>query len=153
MSLIISTGTNLGDRKKNLTVAKQELEKYFDLIASSSIVESAAVDYLNQPDFLNQVLEFKIPQMSPKQTLKQILCIEKSLGRIRDISKGPRIIDIDIIFWGTESININSLTIPHPSWAERSFIAIPLKDLPFHTTISEYFRVPTEFNNTCYPYS
>ena len=148
MSLILATGSNLNDREENLRQAKIELSKYFSFIAESSIFTSPAVDYLNQPDFLNQVLEFKLPtNKSPEEVMQKLLEIETSLGRKRDIPKGPRTIDIDIIFWQLKEHNSQTVTIPHPSWQDRSFVVLPLHDLPFFSQIQKHYIIPNKFNN------
>lgn len=145
MSLIIATGSNLGNKLEQLELAKKRLMKFYELIAQSEVFESEAVDYLDQPDFYNQVLEFKLPDEDPVLTLKKLLQIEKEFGRVRDIDKGPRTIDIDIIFWGTEHISQPGLTVPHPSWDQRSFVVRPLQQLPFFKTLEKCFKIPTEF--------
>lgn len=152
MSLIIATGSNIGDSKSNLQEARAELEKHFTLIAQSRIYTSAAVDYLNQPDFFNQVLEFQIPkQYAPEDVMDLLLKIELSMGRKRDISKGPRTIDIDMIFWGLTEINTPLLTVPHPRWSQRSFIVYPLQELPFFKTIEKCFTIPKSFDVEALP--
>lgn len=151
MSLILATGTNLGNKKENLELVKEVLSKDFELVAQSQIFESAAVEYLNQPNFYNQVLEFKLPKLSPIKVLNLILETEKNLGRVRDIDKGPRIIDIDIIFWGLENIKEPGLTVPHPSWHERSFVVRPLQQLPFFKTLEKCFKIPNAFNVEALP--
>lgn len=145
MSLIIATGSNIGNKLENLKNIKEILKSKFNLIANSDVFESEAVDYFDQPDFYNQLLEFKIPRETPLITLRKILSIEKDFGRLRDIDKGPRIIDIDIIFWGTQEINEPGLTVPHPSWSERSFVVRPLQQLPFFQTLEKCFKIPNEF--------
>jgi 2-amino-4-hydroxy-6-hydroxymethyldihydropteridine diphosphokinase len=146
MSLIIATGSNLGDRLSNLNFAKEKLTEHFELIACSEIFESIAVDYLNQPDFYNQVLEFQLPKnKSPQQTLELLLAIETGFGRVRTIDKGPRTIDIDIIFWGLENIVADNLCVPHKSWQERSFVVRPLQQLPFFQTLQKCFKIPRNF--------
>lgn len=148
MSLILATGSNLGDKKSNLELAKIELSKKFSLIAESNIYCSPAVDYLNQPDFYNQVLEFNIPTQSPDEVMQSLLDIEQGLGRRRNIPKGPRIIDIDIIFWGLEKHSTEMVIIPHPAWNQRSFVVNPLQQLPFFHEIKKHFIIPSEFNNS-----
>ena len=148
MSLILGTGSNLGDKKENLKLAKKELSKKFEFIAESEIYCSPAVDYLNQPDFYNQMLEFEIPNQSPDDIMKIILDIEQGLGRRRNIPKGPRIIDIDIIFWGVETHRTNDVIIPHPSWDQRSFVVNPLQQLPFFQVLKNHFIIPSTFNNS-----
>ena len=151
MSLILATGSNLGDKGEHLQQALEELSIHFKFIASSDVYKSAAVDYVNQPDFLNQVLEFELPNLSPRETIKLILEIEKKLGRVRNIDKGPRTVDIDIIFWNTKKINEPDLIIPHPRWQDRSFVVLPLQQLPFFKTIQKTFIIPSTFNNSAEP--
>lgn len=146
MSLIIATGSNIGDSLQNLEEAKTILSQKFELIAASRVYVSKAVEYENQPDFFNQVLEFRIPALSPHQVMTELLFIEKTLGRNRNIPKGPRTLDLDIIFWGLEQINSEHLTIPHPRWSERSFVVKPLQELPFFQTIEKCFTIPRSFN-------
>ena len=148
MSLILATGTNLGNKAENLTYAFKILSHEFEFIAASKIYTSKAIEYLNQPDFYNQVLEFKIPNQSPQKTIVRILEIEKELGRNREIPKGPRIIDIDIIFWDLESVDEENLTIPHPEWYKRSFVLEPLKELPYFQIIKNHFIIPSDLDNS-----
>jgi 2-amino-4-hydroxy-6-hydroxymethyldihydropteridine diphosphokinase len=151
MSLIISLGSNLGDKLQNINNAKVELQKTFDLVEESSVFTSEAVDYLDQPSFFNQVLRFKLPDLTPMEALLTALEIERSLGRIRDIPKGPRTIDIDILFWGLETINFPNLVIPHPRLFERSFIVLPLKELDYINTLQQKFTFPSTFCNDAFP--
>ena len=153
MSLILATGSNIGDRLTNLSTAKRILSAKYKFIAQSNVYTSAAIEYSNQPDFLNQVLEFEIPKLNPRTVMQSILLIEKELGRIRDIPKGPRIIDIDIIFWGLCSIDEKILTVPHPAWDKRSFVVKPLSELPFFSTIQSNFNIPTTFDIEALPFS
>ena len=151
MSLIIATGSNIGDSLRILSAAKEELARHFDLLAESRIYISAAVEYLNQPDFYNQVLEFKIPAASPWEVMKKLLEIEKDFGRNRDIPKGPRTLDLDILFWNLESMTTPELTLPHPRWSERSFVVKPLQELPFFQTVQKCFTIPESFKVDAFP--
>ncbi|MBT4792616.1 MAG: 2-amino-4-hydroxy-6-hydroxymethyldihydropteridine diphosphokinase [Halobacteriovoraceae bacterium] len=150
MSLIIATGSNLGDSYKNLNKGLHELSQHFRLIAKSNIYTSSAVEYENQPDFYNQVLEFEIPKLAPAAVMDLLLNIEEKLGRVRDIPKGPRTIDIDIIFWGLSHVNQENLTIPHPAWNQRSFVIYPLQELPFFQTIKNHFDISSSLDNEAY---
>ena len=125
MSLIIATGSNLGDKKSNLQNAKKYLSHFFKLIDESQVYQSEAVDYTNQPFFFNQVLEFQEPRQGPQEVMRQLLSIEKLMGRRRDIPKGPRIIDLDLIFFGNQKFNSANVTLPHPRWDKRDFVYIP----------------------------
>lgn len=151
MSLIIATGSNLADPIANLALARDHLSSQFTLIAESRIYKSAAVDYEAQPDFFNQVLEFEIPNMTPDEAMLWLLSEEKTMGRIRDVLRGPRTIDMDIILWGLETHHTKYVTIPHPRWLERSFVIRPLQDLPFFKTIEKCFTIPRSFKIEAYP--
>jgi len=153
MSLFIATGSNQGDRRKNLLTAIDNLSKIFHLIAASRIYESPAVDFLNQPDFYNQVLEFKVPTSSPSAVMTILLEIEKEMGRNREIPKGPRIIDLDILFWDLEEITTDNVIIPHPRLFERSFVVLPLSELPGFLQLKKKFSFPPQFDNTATPLS
>ncbi len=151
-SLIIGIGSNLGDKLINLKKAKEELSKKFNFIAESTIYESKPVDYIKQPFFYNQAIEFTLESnIGPLKVLDTISKIEKDLGRERDISKGPRIIDIDILFYGCDKINYDSLIIPHPEVMNRSFTVKPLKELPYYSVLKNNFSFPKKINNYCKP--
>ena len=133
MSLIIATGSNLGDRLKNLERAVSALSECFQLTAKSRIYQSKAAGHLEQPDFLNQVLEFQLPtQRTPEQVMEQLLELEKEQGRTRQISQGPRTIDLDLLFWADAKLDLPQLKIPHPRLFERSFVVRPLRELPYY---------------------
>ena len=151
MPIVIATGTNLGDRKLNLENGLKELQSHFELLEKSRIYESRAVDYTNQPDFYNQVLVFKTPLLSPEETMELILSIEKKLGRNRDIPKGPRVIDIDLLFYDLEKRNSKLLELPHPRLFERSFVVYPLKELNFFKTLEKHFAFKNQLDNDAYP--
>jgi 2-amino-4-hydroxy-6-hydroxymethyldihydropteridine diphosphokinase len=151
MSLIIASGSNLSNPHLNLVQAKKILCSKFELIAESKIYVSKAVDNLNQPDFLNQVLEFKIPASTPQEILKELLEIEFQMGRVRNEWRGPRIIDLDLIFWSNLKIKEPNLVIPHPRWLDRSFIVRPLMELPFFQTIEKCFTIPKSFDVEAFP--
>lgn len=151
MSLIISLGTNLGDKNENLNNALKQLKEILSLEAESRIFYSKAVDYENQPDFYNQIFQFKIPDISPEELIDQTLNIEKNLGRERKINKGPRTIDIDILFWGLKESSLEKILIPHPRLFERSFICLPLKDLPYYQTLKDHYQFPNTFSNEAFP--
>lgn len=151
MSLIIATGTNLGNKEGNLSAALERLKDEFSFIAKSEIYESSAVGITDQPSFNNQMLEFDLPHNDPQSVMLKILEIENDLGRVRKEKWGPRLIDIDIIFWGIEKIETKILTVPHPYWNQRSFVVEPLKELPFFQTLKKSFKIPSDFENTAKP--
>jgi 2-amino-4-hydroxy-6-hydroxymethyldihydropteridine diphosphokinase len=136
---------------ETLNQAKARLASEFQLIAASRIYSSKAIEYENQPDFFNQVLEFRIPALSPVAVMEKLLEIEKEFGRNRNIPKGPRTLDLDIIFWSMEQINEPSLTVPHPRWLERSFVVKPFQELPFFQTVEKCFTIPKTFTVDAFP--
>lgn len=153
MSLVIATGSNLGNKMANLEMARVELSVYFKQIAQSRIYRSRAVDYTNQPDFYNQVLEFEIPKQAPCDILKILLSIESKMGRTRLISKGPRTIDLDILFIGEKVLSTPSLTIPHPALFSRSFVVLPLSELPIFDQLKSKYHFQFEFEVDASPLS
>jgi 2-amino-4-hydroxy-6-hydroxymethyldihydropteridine diphosphokinase len=120
----LSLGSNVGDREANLRAAIERLP----VLRTSPIYETEPVDYTDQPWFLNLVVEVET-HLSPHELLKTTSRIEHELGRTRDIPKGPRTIDIDILLFGDTVMNTPDLQIPHPRMAERRFVLAPLADL------------------------
>lgn len=139
MNLILSLGSNMGDRLYYLREGRRKLGQIFYEEKCSDIYESTAVDYTDQPPFLNQVIQYKKPAAKPAEILPIILEIERKLHRIRDIPKGPRTLDIDIIFFGETQIFTPKLQIPHPEWHRRSFVYWPLHDLPAFSYFKNIF--------------
>jgi|SRR5688572_5039449 len=122
-------GTNLGDRKKNLTIARNAIEvSVGTILKASSIYQTAAWGKTDQPDFLNQALEIQT-WLSPEKVLAEILKIEYTMGRTRDQHWGERIIDIDILLFEKEMISSTALKIPHPELASRRFALEPLAEI------------------------
>lgn len=153
MSLIIATGTNVDDLEFNLLRAKKSLSQHFKLTAQSRIYQSKAILKSDQPDFLNQVLEFSIPEYyTPQEVLNKALFIEKQMGRVRTEKYAARNIDIDLIFWDLLEINDKNLIIPHPEWHKRSFVVRPLMELPFFEKIKDKFNFSTTFEIDATPY-
>lgn len=136
----LSLGSNLGDRAKNLGVARASLLAVdsIRMISCSAVVETTPVDYLEQPDFLNQVIGLDTA-LEPRHLLETCLKIEQDMGRDRDSVPrgGPRTIDIDILLYADIHIDEPGLTIPHPRLAERAFfiqlcgqVGVPAAQLP-----------------------
>jgi 2-amino-4-hydroxy-6-hydroxymethyldihydropteridine diphosphokinase len=122
-------GGNMGERMANLAAARNRINIDCGRItASSSIYETEAWGYKEQPAFLNQALAIET-SLEAEKLMEEILKIEMALGRKREIPLGPRIIDIDIIYFNDEIINSSNLTIPHPSMADRKFVLTPLVEI------------------------
>lgn len=123
-TVYLSLGSNVGDRAASLREAIARLP----VLRVSPIYETEPLDYTEQPWFLNLVVEAETA-LSPRHLLNLALRIERELGRVRDIPKGPRTIDIDILFYGDRVIDEPGLQIPHPRLAHRRFVLAPLADL------------------------
>lgn len=119
----------MGDRKAYLAAARTEIgRRCGPIVQQSALYETAAWGIEDQNSFLNQVL--LVQTSLPAETLLPILLqIEESLGRKRDARYGPRIIDIDILFFNRDVLDSNSLTIPHPQIQNRRFVLVPLAEI------------------------
>jgi len=127
--IYLSLGSNLGDRAANLKAAIAALPSAnFQVRKVSSFYETEPVDYLDQPWFLNCAAKLDTEKM-PRQLITGILAIEQRMGRQRRQKSGPRIIDIDILLFGTSVLDVPSLTVPHPKLHERRFVLEPLVEI------------------------
>lgn len=129
MTLIyLGLGTNLGDRLANLRAAREGLAPAVREIRSSPIYETAPWGYTAQPAFLNQVVEAHT-ELAPLELLAYLKTLETRLGRIPTFRYGPRLMDIDILLYGAQRIDLPELNVPHPRLTERAFMLAPLADL------------------------
>jgi 2-amino-4-hydroxy-6-hydroxymethyldihydropteridine diphosphokinase len=124
----LSLGSNLANREANLREAIARLASLGKVSAVSSFYETEPIDFLDQPWFLNCVVQLET-DLPPQTLLQRLLEIERSLGRERLQPKGPRLIDIDILLFGVEIIHEPGLTIPHPALHERRFVLEPLAEI------------------------
>jgi 2-amino-4-hydroxy-6-hydroxymethyldihydropteridine diphosphokinase len=122
-------GGNLGNREENIARAVKEIgDRCGQIKKTSAIYETAAWGKTDQPDFLNQVLLIETEKF-PGDLLDQLLSAELDMGRFRNEKNGPRIIDMDILFYNDEIIDENTLQIPHPRLAERRFALVPMAEI------------------------
>jgi 2-amino-4-hydroxy-6-hydroxymethyldihydropteridine diphosphokinase len=127
--IYLSFGSNIGDREDNLRKAVERLAAHdIRVLHISRIYETEPVDYVQQAWFLNQVVEAETT-LFPMQLLTRTGRIERELGRVRTVRKGPRTIDIDILFYAAAVVETARLEIPHPRIAERRFVLAPLAEL------------------------
>jgi len=126
--VFLALGTNLGDREANLSKAKDSLTPQVTVRQESSIYVTPPWGYTDQPEFLNQVIEVQtaLEPLPLLQTLKQI---ENEMGRVKTFRNGPRLIDLDILFYGERIIDLEGLQIPHPRLHLRAFVLVPLNEL------------------------
>lgn len=129
-TVYLSIGSNMGDKRKNLLDAIENISKLENtkVIKSSKILETEPFGYLEQDNFLNACLEVRT-LMTAQEFLKEILDIELKMGRVREIKWGPRIIDIDILFYDKDIIEEDNLAVPHPWICEREFVLEPLSEI------------------------
>jgi 2-amino-4-hydroxy-6-hydroxymethyldihydropteridine diphosphokinase len=126
--VFLALGTNLGDRLANLKQAIASLTPQLDVKAKSPVYETPPWGYEDQPKFLNQVIKANT-YLDPEPLLKHLKRLELALGRQESFPNGPRLIDIDILFYDNIVLNKSSLVIPHPRLHERGFVLLPLMDL------------------------
>jgi 2-amino-4-hydroxy-6-hydroxymethyldihydropteridine diphosphokinase len=125
----LGLGSNLGDRAANLAEAARLMtNERLRIKRTSSIWETAPRDVLDQPWFLNQVVEVET-DLFPRQLFQRLQRIEREMGRQKRIPKGPRLIDLDILLYGNAVVNSAELEIPHPRMTERRFVLAPLAEL------------------------
>jgi 2-amino-4-hydroxy-6-hydroxymethyldihydropteridine diphosphokinase len=123
----LSLGSNLGDRQSNLDQALKMISERMRLGKVSSIYDTEPVGMVNQPRFLNLACEV-FTRITPEGLLALLKGIEQKMGRYSR-SGEPRIIDIDIVLFGDQAVNIPGLIIPHPKMHERAFVLIPLAEI------------------------
>lgn len=122
-------GSNLGNSFVQLSKALVHIEKRIGRInRRSGLYTTAAWGNTKQPHFLNQVIIVETT-LTALETMQAILQIEKKMGRVRTIKNAPRIIDIDILFFNKDIIDLEQLTIPHPQIQNRRFVLVPLNQL------------------------
>lgn len=127
---LIGLGTNLGDRPTNLQSALDQLAHHpsCELLARSSIYQSAPMGPQDQPDFLNMACQLQT-SLQPLQLLELCKQLEADLGRLPGERWGPRLIDLDILLFGEQFLQQDELSIPHPGLSERAFVLLPLTEL------------------------
>jgi 2-amino-4-hydroxy-6-hydroxymethyldihydropteridine diphosphokinase len=150
-TVYLALGSNLGDRAVNLLRALEALPPVFNVEARSPVYETEPMYVETQPQFLNQVCRAQTPLL-PLEALECLKLVETDLGRESTFRFGPRLIDLDLLFYEDLIFDTPILTLPHPRLHERAFVLVPLNDLApglihpkFQLTISELLaRLPEE---------
>ncbi len=125
----LALGTNLGERERNLKEALRLLaEAGVQTTKTSSVYETEPVDYLDQPWFLNAVVEART-DLPAEKLLGALRRIEAQMGSKKAFAKGPRLIDLDILLYGDETIATPDLQVPHPRMLLRNFVLAPLAEI------------------------
>ena len=129
----VALGSNLGDRAGNLLLAvRGMMEAALCVTRVSSIYETAPVSEIEQPPFLNMVVEIGNSLPTPEQMMARLLRIEYALGRTREVKDGPRTIDLDLLIYGEVKSDTEFLRLPHPRLHERRFVLEPLVEVAPH---------------------
>jgi len=126
--IYLSLGTNLGDRPANLQKALAYLRRGVEITAVSHVYETEPWGVADQPPFLNICLAGKT-HLPPQELLHLCQSVEIQVGRRPTYKWGPRVIDVDILFYDDQIIDEETLTIPHPFVSERAFVLAPLADI------------------------
>ena len=127
-TIYLGVGTNLGDRVANLQAALAGLAKELVITAVSPIYQTPPWGVTDQPDFLNLCLAAQT-ELSPTDLLTFVKNLEVEIGRKPAERWGPRLIDIDLLFYANQILETEKLIIPHPQLAERAFVLRPLADI------------------------
>ena len=130
MALVyLALGSNLGNREHHLRAGIRGLAaRGVEPVRRASVYSTEPREVLDQPWFLNTVIEVNT-DLDPEELLRVCLDVEKENQRIRQTAKGPRTLDIDIIFYGSDIVCRPGLTIPHPSFFARRFVLVPLAEI------------------------
>ena len=127
--ILLSLGTNVGNREANLSTTIDALNSACVRVAAqSSLYITEPLDFSPQHWFLNSVVAAETALL-PLPLLHTLRCIERAMGSRKLVRRGPRIIDLDILFYGSTEIRTTELTVPHPRMAERRFVLVPLLEV------------------------
>lgn len=126
--VFLALGTNLGDRQENLKQAVASLPPQMEVKAKSHIYETPPWGYEEQPKFYNQVVKAET-YVQPEALLKHLKRLEIALGRKASFQNGPRLIDLDLLFYDDLVLKTPILTLPHPRLHERGFVLLPMMDI------------------------
>lgn len=125
----IALGTNIGEREDNLRAALRHLPDVgVHIQRVSSVYETEPVDFVDQDWFLNAVLEAKT-ELDALDLLRALRLIEAQMGSRKSFAKGPRLMDLDVLLYGTETIDTPELQVPHPRMLDRKFVLVPLAEI------------------------
>jgi 2-amino-4-hydroxy-6-hydroxymethyldihydropteridine diphosphokinase len=126
----LSIGSNMNNRSANCRNALKALDEIsgVKVLSFSSLYETKPVGYEDQPNFINMAVKIET-DLSPQKLLIEIKTIEKLLGRKKSFRWGPRIIDLDILFYADKILTTPDLSIPHPRMTKRGFVLIPLLEI------------------------
>jgi len=126
--VFIGIGSNIGNKEENIRKAIGLIKEKCKILRISSLYETEPIGFKKQDWFLNCAIEIET-EFEPLELLNFLQSIEKKMGRVKTIKNGPRIIDLDILFYDNKIINEKGLAVPHPRLHERLFVLEPLKEI------------------------
>eukprot|EP00741_Cyanophora_paradoxa_P007521 tig00001154_g7274.t1 len=126
--IVLGLGTNLGDRVQNIQNALEAVSRFARVKRTSFLYDNPPAYYMDQPPFLNAACLVET-ELGPLELLDELKRVERELGRRPTTRNGPRVIDLDIVFYGAEVVRHERLAVPHPRLAERDFVLQPVADM------------------------
>ena len=131
----IGIGSNLGTSGKNCVEAIEKISTndHIKIISKSSFYKTAPIGDIEQDWFINSVIRVDT-KLNPKELLLALLNIESEMGRIRKEKWGPRLIDLDLLFYDKLILNQEGITLPHPEMQKRNFVLVPLNEISENLT-------------------
>ncbi len=127
-NVFIGIGSNQGDREGSIYSALEEIRFFGDLVSISGLYETEPFGSIEQPDFLNAVVQIHT-DLVPDALLTHLQDIEQKLGRVRKEKWGPRTLDLDILIFDQLVLKSETLVVPHPGLSERRFVLVPLCEI------------------------
>ena len=131
----IGIGSNLGTSGKNCVEAIEKISTndHIKIISKSSFYKTVPIGDIEQDWFINSVIRIDT-KLNPKELLLTLLNIESEMGRIRKEKWGPRLIDLDLLFYDKLILNQEGITLPHPEIQKRNFVLVPLNEISENLT-------------------
>ena len=126
----IAIGSNIGNPRDNCIEAIREISKKdsIKIISKSSFYQTSPIGPIHQEWFINSAIKINT-SLTPIKLLTNLLNIESSMGRVRKEKWGPRLIDLDLLFYDNQILNQEKIIIPHPEISKRNFVLIPLCEI------------------------
>ena len=126
----IAIGSNIGNPRYNCIEAIREMSKNdsMKIISKSSFYQTSPISPIKQEWFINSVIKINT-SLTPIKLLTNLLNIESTMGRVRKEKWGPRLIDLDLLFYDNQILNEENIIIPHPEISKRNFVLIPLCEI------------------------
>lgn len=138
----VALGANLGDPAATVRAAFAALNEIAAtrVLAASSLYRTAPLGLKNQPDFVNAVAALDTG-LAPLELLDALFAVEARFGRVRSVKNAPRTLDLDLLLYGDQQLDLPGLTLPHPRLTERAFVLAPLAEIAPDLSIPGHGRL------------